>query len=215
MKKVFNNITFLIIGFIIISCGTGRIDNLERKPDEAIVIAKMRIRNLHENITNSATIFFDKSFWGTLYVKADDSSYIYLTLPIGRHYLSSIAENIESQGLPSDLITFELPESKIYYIGEINMRFNLDKNWGIYFGLLGQLLYDSRPVIPPFIFVEDNYEDAKGYFTKLFPTDEIIYKSIAAFDSTYKIEYLNTFKTYVFEQKPDTLTKSYLRRKMK
>ncbi len=199
MKKVFNNITFLIIGFIIISCGTGRIDNLERKPDEAIVIAKMRIIDEEYDITQESEIFFSKEG-----VSADAASYVYFKIPCGRNNISRIETSYGSQNLQSYLIRYIVPESKIYYIGDISLKFDIPANWqAIAFGLIGHLAYESRDVENPDVEIKDNFESAKTHFKKLFPTNEEIYKSIAVFD------------TLNIKHPSDTLSKGEKRRKMK
>jgi hypothetical protein len=182
LKKIFKNVLIVITSFIIISCSTGRtgrIENLDRKPNEAIVFAKMNIKDGDKNITKETFIVFNSLSNIAQAVKPDGSSFIYFKLPIGKHFISKISNETASQKLPEYFITFEIPESKIYYIGDINMVFDLDYNWGIYAGVIGQIGYDLRKVDLPYASIKDNFSSSKDYILKIFPTSEEIYKSIS------------------------------------
>lgn len=216
MKMIYKIGSYVLLCLIIISCGTGRISNLERKPNEAIVIAKMRIIDKRNNITKSSGILFDETFWNKYSVNPDDSSYIYIKLPLGKHYIARIEYGSKSQNLPENLITFNTPESRIYYIGDINMQlFTLEANYGFKYGIIGTILYETRDVDTPLIYVENNYIDAKTYFTNLFPTNEEIILSIAEIDSNFLLRNIDFYEKSVIINSPDSLSKSYQRRKMK
>jgi hypothetical protein len=199
MRKIFQNVVFVFISFIIISCGSGRIENLERKPNEAIVIAKMKIIDEEYDITQESEIFFSKEG-----VSADAASYVYFKIPCGRNNISRIETSYGSQNLQSYLLRYLVPESKIYYIGDISLKFDISANWqAIAFGLLGNWAYENRDVENPEVDITDNFESAKTHFKNLFPNNEEIYKSIAVFD------------TLNIKHPSDTLSKSEKRRKMK
>ena len=52
MRKRINGIAGIIIGLVLTSCGTGRIASLDRKPTEAIIVAKIQIKNGDSFIEN-------------------------------------------------------------------------------------------------------------------------------------------------------------------
>ncbi|MDT3738781.1 MAG: hypothetical protein RO257_04695 [Candidatus Kapabacteria bacterium] len=217
MELIYKISANVLLCLIIISCGSGRISNLERKPDEAIMIAKLNFKDDRKTFTKSSIICFDDD---VLAVKPDDSCYIYFKLPLGRHYISRVfnRNTNSNQKLPDSLIWFVTNESKIYYIGDIYLNMDIDYNGSVLIGgLLGavaSVAYEHRNVYNPDVYVEDNFESAKSHLTKLFPTNETIYRSLVEFDSLYIIKNFDSLKRDEEYLKLDPNRKSNKRRKM-
>lgn len=176
--------SFIFITFIITSCSTGRIDSLERKPDEAIIIAKVHVKNQKNGVTSKTDFIFDETTWGTYHVRADSKKYFYMKLPLGNHYLSRISIGDKSINLNEFFITFETKESKIYYIGDLSFELDMGANIGLMFGLIGALAYEGRSVVMPPVAVKNNFDSTTTYFNNLFKNTEPIYPCLIKIDSS-------------------------------
>lgn len=194
MKRINNLVIGLIIILIVTACSNGRIESLERKPNESIVIAKLKIMNYDEDVTEDSGVLFDEILWGTYGVLPDDSCFIYLKLPVGNHYLARIANGNKSINLPETMLRFETPESKIYYLGDITVKLELDMNISAAFGLIGAMAYEGRNVKQPPFTVDNKIEDAKKYFNSMFPSNETITQCKFYCDSTSVLDSNNVRK---------------------
>jgi hypothetical protein len=185
MFKIIIFCSSLIFAILLLSCATGRIESLTRLPNEAIVIAKLKILNFGDDETSNTHLLFNERAWGTYHVKPDDSNYIYMKLPIGKHNLARVSIEDRSINIPDTYTSFVIPEGKIYYIGDISTKLRLRPNLGFMFGLLGALAYESRSLELPEIIVENNINQATSYFKKMFPSSDTIYTSIMNVDTVH------------------------------
>lgn len=178
----------------IAACGTGRIESLYRQPDEAIVIAKVKLLDGKDNRTDEGKIFFG----GANGVEPDDSGYVYFKVYTGKYYFARVQMGNESVKLPKTYTSFEIPESKIYYIGDITAYLNMEFNYGAGFGLLGALAYEGRHVRVPPVNVENNYEKDTYYFKNIFPMQDTIIPVIMRVDSA---QLQKAWKVYNYKNK--------------
>ena len=72
--------TILVIAFglMISGCSMGRIASLDRKPNEAIIIAKIQIKNGDSYVNNKWNFLLDERLWATWAVWPDEQNYIYM-----------------------------------------------------------------------------------------------------------------------------------------
>lgn len=183
-KLLFVFIIVISLSIIITSCSTGRIESLERNSDEAIIIAKVKVNNQNEDVTNDAVFLFDETAYGTYHVRTDLEEYFYMKIPLGNHYISRISIGSRSINLIDSFLTFETKESKIYYIGDLSFELDLGVNVGASFGLLGALAYEGRKVVMPPVAIKNNFERSKTYFNNIFKNVEIIYPNLVRIDSS-------------------------------
>jgi hypothetical protein len=195
MKRINILVIGLILTLIVIACSTGRINSLERRADECIVIAKVKILNYNEDITKESTLSFDGIVWSHYKVEPDDSSYIYFKLPLGKHFLGRIEYNGRSINLPKRMLVFETPESKVYYLGHISTELSLENSYPPLFlgtsglqmvGLstLGWMAYETREVYHHPILIENKIKEAQIYFDFLFPYNVKITRCAIKVDTT-------------------------------
>lgn len=72
-------LTFFAIGFglLITGCSTGRITTLNRKPNEAIIIAKIQIQNGDSYLNNKWNLLLDERLWAKWAVWPDEKLYLH------------------------------------------------------------------------------------------------------------------------------------------
>jgi hypothetical protein len=153
MKRIRILVLGLMLILIISACSSGRIDSLEKRADECIVIAKVFIKNYNKDITRESTLSFDAIVWSLFDVKPDDSCYIYLKLPLGKHFHGRIEYIRGSINLPKRMLVFETPESKVYYLGHISTELSLETHLSLFAGIVGWITYESRDVEKPPVLV--------------------------------------------------------------
>ncbi|GAB1370092.1 hypothetical protein MASR1M45_01500 [Candidatus Kapaibacterium sp.] len=200
MRKLF---IFTLVLFIT-ACATGRIESLKRQPNESIIIANISVTNI--GIIDEPVLTFETALSGkTATVKPDDFGYIYFRVPDEPHFLSRVGiSGGKYQNIPQYFLQFIPKDGGIYYIGDITLGFEMGYNWGMHFGLIGALAYDSRDTDNPSIEIKNNYESARRYFLKLFP-DALDIKELS-------VKYTENRPNR--DSQPDSLSKSYKRRKM-
>jgi hypothetical protein len=213
MKKSKYLVLGLLLILVITGCSTGRINSLERKSNECIVIAKVYIKNYGEDFTYGSRFFFDGRTRSVVPVYPDDFYYIYFKLTLGNHFLGRIENDDRSINLYDDYLRFETPESKIYYLGDISTELSLDMNYGSFLyvfgaigGIVGNRIYENRSVKQPKMVIENRIGEAITYFNSIFENKEEIIQCKIYNDST------NIFTDTL---KPEGTNKKELRRQHK
>lgn len=106
---------------------------------------------------------------GNLGVWPDKQNYIYMKIPIGKHFISLLQYYPYSKTKPDNYLSINIKENKIYYIGDIIFYWNIDDNNDrCKDGVIGAIS-DSKKE-GEFIKVEinDNYDRAVKYFNNKF-----------------------------------------------
>jgi len=173
-----NIIIVVFVAVTLIGCGSGRITTLEKDQNEAIVVGRLTITNDGEDISNKSNILFDERTWATYAVWPDDNNYIYLKLPIGKHFIAFLQHSGYNKNFPDDYAVIELPESKIYYIGDLTIILHLSESDEAKTGIAGAVEDINKEVEKIPIDVSDNYDTTIKYFNQKFNNTVIIEKSL-------------------------------------
>ena len=120
-------ILLLAFGFLITGCSTGRITSLNRNPNEAIIIAKIQIKDGDTYLNNKWNFLLDERLWAKWAVLPDEHNYIYMKLPVGKHFIALLQYNGLHKNIPDNYLTIDIKENKIYYIGDIVLNWTIDK----------------------------------------------------------------------------------------
>lgn len=172
---------FIFIVLVTVSfwgCGSGRITTLEKEQNEAIVIGRLTITDNRKDVSPKSNILFDERAWGTYAVWPDDKNYIYLKLPVGRHFIAFLQHSEYNNNFPDNYAVVDLPESKIYYIGDltINLKFgDMDEAKS---GVLGAVSDINKEGVKIPIEISDNYDSTVQYFNQKFNNTSIVEKSL-------------------------------------
>ena len=77
-------LTILVIafGFMITGCSTGRIASLNRKPNEAIIIANIQIKNGDSYLNNKWNFLLDERLWAKLAVWPDSAKRVWMAVSV-------------------------------------------------------------------------------------------------------------------------------------
>jgi len=182
MKVIVKNITIKLIfllSTLLFGCGTGRISTLDRESNEAIIIANVQIINGNNTLDNKWNFLFDERLTGNLAVWPDEKNYIYMIVPIGKHFISLLQYYPYIKTIPDNYLSININENKIYYIGDIKFYWNIDENNDrVTGGLLGAISDSNKD--GDFINVEinDNYDNAIKYFNSKFINNQKIEKEL-------------------------------------
>jgi len=173
-----NIIIVVFVAVTLAGCGSGRITTLEKDQNEAIVVGRLTITNDGEDISNKSNILFDERAWATYAVWPDDSNYIYLKLPIGKHFIAFLQHSEYYKNFPDNYAVIELLESNIYYIGDLTINLHLGESDVSGIGVAGALkdINKEGEKIP--IDVSDNYDTTIKYFNQKFNNTDTIEKSL-------------------------------------
>jgi hypothetical protein len=179
-------ILLIAFGFMMSGCSTGRITSLNLNPDEAIIIAKIQIKNGDSYLNNKWNFLLDERLWAKWAVWPDEQNFIYMKVPIGKHFIALVQYSSFRKNLPDNYLTIDIKENKIYYIGDIVLHWTIDKekdvanyNGGGAVGGAATAISDSK--IPgEYIKVDiiDNYDETTKYFTSKFPSSQLIEKEL-------------------------------------
>ncbi|MCI2082895.1 MAG: hypothetical protein LKK19_03350 [Bacteroidales bacterium] len=190
MKRNLNLTIAIAVCMILTSCGTGRILTTERKPDEAIIIAKVRIENGDSYIGNKWNLLLDERLWGKMAVWPDENNYIYMKVPVGKHFIALLQYKALHKNIPENYLTFETDTSAVYYIGDIVIHWKINsetdenrsgrnaKVGGAVGGVFGAVSNSKEPGTRLDVDVTDNYDETTAYFKSRFGYDQEIRKSL-------------------------------------
>ncbi|MBM2815130.1 MAG: hypothetical protein HW421_1892 [Ignavibacteria bacterium] len=196
MKNHRNYLVILSLTFILISCRTGRIDSLDREPDEAIIFAKIEVKNFDDEITQKSSFVFCSTgyssrvvpWWSKLAIRPDEEGYIYMKLPVGTYSIQRVNIREKSIVFPEYATRITLPDGNIYYIGDITMAFENPSSFITSNSII------SRSIVPrsfrnvykalneddeklPEMSITNNINSIK-YFREIFPTNDSIFTSL-------------------------------------
>jgi hypothetical protein len=178
MRFALGLIVIALIG-ISYGCGSGRISTLDRDQNEAIIIAKVQIKNGNKILDNKWNFLFDERLQGSLAVWPDDQNYIYMKIPLGKHFISLIQYYPYSKTLPDDYLTIDIKENKIYYIGDILFHWTIDeRNDASRNGIIGAMADSKKNGSRIKVEISDNYDNTVKYFNALFPNNQKTEKEI-------------------------------------
>jgi len=180
MKKICT-ILLIAFGFLLAGCGTGRIVSLDRKPNEAIIIAKIQIKNGDSYLDNKWNFLLDERLLGKLAVWPDEHNYIYMKVPVGKHFIALLQYNGLQKNIPDNYLTIDIKENKIYYIGDIVLNWTIDKkkdasNYNG--GIVGAVANSKKTGDFIKVDIADNYDETTKYFTSKFPESQSIEKEL-------------------------------------
>ncbi len=175
--RIIFNISFTL--FIIGCSTTGRITNLTHKPakSNAIIIARFSIIDSGQDVAANSLIYFDNRLGGT-YVRPDKQNYIYMELPVGKHFIASLWYEPFKKALPDSYATIDLPQSKIYYIGDISINANFSYKDGFVPGLLGLIYEKNKKGVAVPIEIIDRFDSTTTYFNRKFQNNSPIEKAL-------------------------------------
>ena len=186
MKRI---LSLLAIALVIIStnCNASKLKNLTRKPNEAIIIAKIQIKNGDTFLNNKWSLLFNERLWAKWAARPDDANYIYLKVPLGKSFIALVQTNDGyHKNIPNDSLSIDIKESKIYYIGDIVLNWTIDKKTdrvsynggGALGGALGAIAESKKIGDCLKADVTDNYKETTEYFNSKFPNSELIEKEL-------------------------------------
>jgi hypothetical protein len=179
-------ISLLTIAFIflIAGCGSGRTASLNRKPNEAIIIAKVQIRNGGSFLNKKWNFLLDERLWAKWAVCPDENNYIYMKVPLGKHFIALLQYSNLHKNVPDNYLTFNIKENKIYYIGDIIFNWTIDKKndatkyngMGAMGGIIGAMSESKKTGEYIKVNIIDNFDETTKYFNSKFANSEPIEK---------------------------------------
>lgn len=122
--KIVCLLCFVLIGLWLPGCANyfPRLDNLAvEKPDEALVVAKIRVIYNGEDVTKGCSVLFDSKWSGTL----DESGYIITRLPVGKYTFSHLIHNsgLMQHRFKAEELTMQIKGGDtINYVGDITFE---------------------------------------------------------------------------------------------
>lgn len=191
MKKI---ITILAIALICLTTNgyAGRIKNLNRKPNEAIIFAKIQIKNGDAFLNNKWNFLLNERLLAKWCVWPDDQNYIYMKVPAGKtHFIALLQYGASHKNIPDNYLTINIKENKIYYIGDIVIHWTIDtkkdrSNYyggGVVGGVAGAIAESKKTGEYLVVDVVDNFDETTKYFNSKFPSSEIIEKELLKINS--------------------------------
>jgi len=180
MKRI---LTILVISlsFIALNCSAGRMKNLNRKPNEAIIIAKIQIKNGDTFLSNKWNFLLNERLFAKWSVWPDDQNYVYMKVPIRKNFIALLQYDGYSKNIPDNYLTIDIKESKIYYIGDIVIHWTIDpkKDRANYSGgVIGSISESQKKGSLLDIDIIDNYKETTLYFNSKFQNSELIEKEL-------------------------------------
>jgi len=185
MKKIQKALVF-ILSLMMFSCSTGRIVSIDRKASEAIIVAKIQIKNGDSFIGNKWNFLLDERLWAKWAVCPDNDNYIYMKVPVGEHFIALLQYNRFHKNIPDNYLTIETKENGIYYIGDIVIHWPVNpktdaansSSGGALGGALGAIVDSKQAGAYLDVDIVDNYNETTAYFISKFQCDQVIKKSL-------------------------------------
>ena len=180
MKRILM-ILAILLTFISINCNAGRIKNLNRKPNEAIIIAKIQIKNGDSFLSNKWNFLLNERLLAKWSVWPDDQNYIYMKVPIKKNFMALLQYDGYSKNIPDNYLTIDIKESKIYYVGDIVIHWTIDqkKDRANYSGgVIGAIAESEKKGDFLDVDVIDYYNETTSYFNSKFQNTELIEKEL-------------------------------------
>ncbi|MDP4239463.1 MAG: hypothetical protein Q8904_08350 [Bacteroidota bacterium] len=180
MKRILT-ILAITLAFVSTNCSAARIKNLNRKPNEAIIIAKIQIKNGESFLNNKWNFLLNERLFAKWSVWPDDQNYIYMKVPIRKNFMALLQYDGYSKNIPDNYLTIDIKESKIYYIGDIVIHWTIDpKKDRANFsgGAIGAIAESQKKGAFLEVDVIDNYNETTAYFNSKFQNSELIEKEL-------------------------------------
>lgn len=182
----FWTILVMVFGLMVTGCSTGRITSLNRKPNEAIIIAKIQVRNGDSYLNNKWNFLLDERLWAKWAVWPDEQNYIYMIVPVGKHFIALLQYNGFHKNITDNYLTIDIKENKIYYIGDIVLNWTIDKEkdatnyhgGGAIGGAAGAITDSKKQGENIKVEIVDNYDETTKYFNSKFANSQRIEKEL-------------------------------------
>ena len=175
--KLWSKIFLLSVIIITSACSSNKqLITLDREPNEAIVVGKLKVLYNDEDVTTKSRILFNELTKGEFSYKPDSTGYIITKLPVGEAFFSNIAYTNFSYKFQREDALFQLSNTNdVYYIGDIVVNWIGPKYKVVVVGLVPALLVSILDAITNDgdleLYVEDNQDAALEYFNNRFSTD--------------------------------------------
>lgn len=178
----FWTILLIAFGFMVTGCSsTGRITSLNTKPNEAIILAKIQIRNGDSFLDNKWNFLLDERLWAKWAAWPDEQNYIYMKVPLGKHFIALLQHKEFRLNIPDNYLSIDTQENKIYYIGDIVLNWTIDQKKDQANNLNGAMgaITDAKKS-GEYIKVEinDNFNETTKYFNSKFQNNQPIEKEL-------------------------------------
>jgi hypothetical protein len=132
-----------LIIFTLISCSTGRISNLDRDDDEAIVTATYKVLYNGVDVTYLTNLYFNETTWGIYRYNSQDH-FLATKLPIGVNYLAGIAFEDKKMEFDPGYVTFKIEDGDVANcLGYIEIRLYGTNQKSFSHGPMGQVTLGS------------------------------------------------------------------------
>jgi len=185
MKRILKTLV-IVICLVFTSCSTGRIVSLDRKTNEAIILAKIQIKNGDSFIGNKWNFLLDERLWAKWAVWPDNENYIYMKVPVGEHFIALLQYKGLQKNIPDNYLTIDTKENGIYYLGDIVIHWPINSktdganysSGGALGGALGTIAASKQGGTSLDVDIVDNYDETTAYFKSKFKCDQTIYKSL-------------------------------------
>lgn len=186
MKRILSMLAITLV-LITTNCYASKLKSLIRKPNEAIIIAKIQIKNGDTFLNNKWSLLFNERLWAKWAARPDEENYIYLKVPIGKSFIALVQTNDGfHKNIPNDSLSIDIKESKIYYIGDIVLYWTIDKKTdrtsynggGALGGALGAIAESKKIGDCLKAEVIDNYNATTAYFNTKFSNSELVEKEL-------------------------------------
>jgi hypothetical protein len=132
----------LIIALVIttcISCSTGRISNLDRDEDEAIVTATYKVLYNGIDVTYLTNLYFNETTWG-LYRYNSQDHFLATKLPKGINYLAGVAFEDKKMEFDPGYVSFKIEDGDVANcLGYIEIRLYGSNRKSFSHGPMGQV----------------------------------------------------------------------------
>jgi hypothetical protein len=113
---------FAVLVFLLLSCSTGRISNLDRDEDEAIVTGVYKVLYNGSDVTYLTNLYFNETTWGIYRYNAQDH-FIATKLPMGMNHLAGLTFEDKKMEFDPGYITFRIEDGDVANcLGYIEIR---------------------------------------------------------------------------------------------
>jgi len=169
----------LVLTIIILTgCGSGQLKTTEVSNDEAILVGRAFINNDGQLIEKKWNFLWNERLWGKNAVWVDDSGFVFMKIPQGKHFISLLQFNQYSKNIPDNHLSIDVEGGKIYYLGDITFNWNISDKDVASTGVARAVL-DSKKKEPAIdVEVDDNYEETVKHFNEKFNNNRKVEKQI-------------------------------------
>jgi len=169
------NIIFsLLVIFLFVSCGSGRIKTTETNMNEAIVFGRFVIKSDADYIKKAdVRLHFNERLMAKNYVRLDENGYFYMKLPLGHNFLALVEYQNKGffyKNITKDYASVTISDPNlIYYIGDIILNWNISNEDKRSSGGTVGAIQESKKIDEDFSIIVSQTEETVKYFNQLFP----------------------------------------------